>query len=68
VNNEFKMYPNPVHGDKIHFNVASDVTVSDVSGKQVLNANNATELNVSQLNSGIYFVRNAEGKVLKLIK
>jgi hypothetical protein len=68
VNNEFKMYPNPVHGDKIHFNVASDVTVSDVSGKQVLNAKNATELNVSQLNSGIYFVRNAEGKVLKLIK
>jgi hypothetical protein len=67
-NDEFKMYPNPVNGDKIHFNVASDVTVSDVSGKQVLNAKNATELNVSQLNSGIYFVRNAEGKVLKLIK
>ncbi len=67
-NDEFQMYPNPVHGAVIHFNVASDVTVSDVSGKQVLSAKNATELNVSQLNSGVYFVRNAAGKVLKLIK
>lgn len=68
VNNDFMMYPNPVNGALIHFNVASDVTISDVSGKQVLNAKNATEINVSQLNSGIYFVRNANGKVLKLIK
>jgi len=68
VNTDFMMYPNPVNGALIHFNVASDVTISDVSGKQVLNAKNATEINVSQLNNGIYFVRNAEGKVLKLIK
>ena len=66
--NKFSFYPNPVNGTTIRFNVASDVTISDVSGKQVLSAKNATELNVSQLNSGIYFIRNAEGKVLKMIK
>lgn len=68
VNTDFMVYPNPVNGALIHFNVASDVTVSDISGKQVLSAKNATELNVSQLNSGIYFIRNSEGKVLKMIK
>lgn len=66
--NKFSFYPNPVNGTTIRFNVASDVTISDVSGKQVLSAKNATELNVSQLNAGIYFIRNAEGKVLKMIK
>ena len=66
--NKFSFYPNPVNGTMIRFNVASDVTISDVSGKQVLSAKNATELNVSQLNSGIYFIRNADGKVLKMIK
>jgi Secretion system C-terminal sorting domain len=66
--NKFSFYPNPVNGSTIRFNVASDITISDVSGKQVLSAKNATELNVSQLNAGIYFIRNAEGKVLKMIK
>jgi hypothetical protein len=66
--NKFSFFPNPVNGSTIRFNVASDITISDVSGKQVLSAKNATELNVSQLNSGIYFIRNSEGKVLKMIK
>lgn len=66
--NKFSFYPNPVNGNTIRFNIASDVTISDVSGKQVLTAKNATELNVSQLNSGTYFIRNGEGKVLKMIK
>ncbi|MDI1255397.1 MAG: T9SS type A sorting domain-containing protein [Flavobacterium sp.] len=68
LNNRFSFYPNPVNGNTIHFNVPSDVTVSDISGKQILTAKNATDLNVSELTSGVYFIRNNEGKVLKMVK
>ncbi|MGK4567525.1 T9SS type A sorting domain-containing protein [Flavobacterium sp. 3HN19-14] len=68
LNNRFSFYPNPVNGNMIHFNVASDVSISDISGKQIISAKNATDLDVSALTSGVYFIRNNEGKVLKMVK
>lgn len=67
-NTDFGFYPNPVNGNSIYFNVPADVVVSDATGKQVISAKNVTQLDVTNLLSGIYFIKNQDGKVLKMIK
>ncbi len=64
----FSFYPNPVKGNTIYFNNAADITITDISGKIMLQGNSVSEMNVGSLASGIYFVRNNEGTVLKMIR
>ncbi|WP_146171775.1 T9SS type A sorting domain-containing protein [Flavobacterium magnum] len=64
----FGFYPNPATANTIFFNAPSDVTVSDVSGKIIKTAANASTLYVGDLNPGLYFISNNEGKVLKMIR
>ena len=57
----FKMYPNPSNG-LVNFNTTliSDLTISDVSGKVVFTKQQLlgeNEINLSHLQSGIYFVK-----------
>jgi type IX secretion system substrate protein len=68
LNNRFSFYPNPTTGNMIFFNAAADITISDISGKQILKAENITELNITNLSKGVYFIRNANGSVLKMIR
>jgi len=63
--NAIKMYPNPAKG-VVNFssasNVALDVAVFDMLGKQVLRANAVqSQLNISSLNPGMYFVKMTQG-------
>lgn len=71
-----KIYPNPVSdeltiekGDNIVG--ISDVRISDLSGKTIVNytlqLNDCTKINVSGLSSGIYFL-NIENQIFKFIK
>ena len=58
--NSVKMYPNPANG-VIYFSSASnevlEVAIYDLLGKQVLRSNRVqSQLNISNLNPGIYFV------------
>ncbi len=63
-----KMYPNPVANGKLFIETAANaertVTVFDVLGKQVLNTiSSENEINVSELNAGVYVVKiSEEGK------
>lgn len=63
-----KMYPNPVANGKLFIettaNAERTVTVFDVLGKQVLNTiSSENEINVSELNAGVYVVKiTEEGK------
>ena len=63
-----KMYPNPVANGKLFIettaNAERTVTVFDVLGKQVLNTiSSENEINVSELNAGVYVVKiSEEGK------
>lgn len=68
LNNRFSFYPNPTNGNMIYFNAAADIMISDISGKQILKAENVTELNISSLSKGVYFIKNNDGKVLKMIR
>jgi hypothetical protein len=63
--NSLKMYPNPAKG-VVNFssasNVALDVAVYDMLGKSVLRANAVqSQLNISSLNPGMYFVKMTQG-------
>ncbi len=63
--NAVKMYPNPAKGF-VNFSSASnevlDVAVYDMLGKQVLRANAVqSQLNISSLNPGMYFVKMKQG-------
>lgn len=65
--NTFRMYPNPTT-NVVNFSKEISATVFDITGKKVLSFENATSVNVSQLNKGVYFVKTTEGTVSKLIK
>lgn len=63
--NAVKMYPNPAKGF-VNFSSASnevlDVAVYDMLGKEVLRANAVqSQLNISRLNPGMYFVNMTQG-------
>ena len=63
--NAVKMYPNPANG-VVNFSSASNeaigVTVYDLLGKQVMEAQNVqSQLNISSLNPGMYFVKMTQG-------
>jgi hypothetical protein len=64
-NAAFSVYPNPVTRT-IFMNKTTDVALYDANGKRVLVARNTNELDVSSLNTGIYYLKNAEGETLKI--
>lgn len=63
--NSVKMYPNPANGVVYFSTSANDaltVSVFDVLGKQVMDAQNVqSQLNISSLNPGMYFVKMTQG-------
>ena len=70
-----KLYPNPANNFIKLSNVeVADVVVTDVTGKTVLklkNVTSETEIKVSELNSGIYFVTvnaNDSSQTIKFVK
>lgn len=75
LNNAIKLYPNPANNFIKLSNIElADVAVVDVTGKTVLNVKNITSdtaINVSELNSGIYFVtikNNDASQTIKFVK
>ena len=74
--NSFKMYPNPVTGNKLYFSVSNDITINiyNVLGKLVKskeNTNDKNYIDVSNFSKGIYLLKiNSGNKIItkKLIK
>ena len=70
--NSVKMYPNPANG-VVNFSSASNeafgVAVYDLLGKQVMGAQNVqSQLNISSLNPGMYFVNMTQGSSTSIQK
>ena len=70
--NSVKMYPNPAKG-VVNFTSASnadlDIAVYDLLGKEVLRANAVqSQLNISSLNPGMYFVNMTQGTTVSTKK
>lgn len=62
----FSVYPNPATRE-IRFNETTDVALYDMSGRRVKVLRNVNFMNVSNLDAGTYFLRNAKGETAKLI-
>ncbi|WP_177730231.1 MULTISPECIES: T9SS type A sorting domain-containing protein [Flavobacterium] len=61
------IYPNPTNGDKIYITSRSsqdkEVEIFDVLGKRILQATlNSKELNIANLNAGVYIIKIKEGE------
>jgi hypothetical protein len=56
---DFTIYPNPVSSEVVYFNVPITGEVYNTSGVALKKLSQTTQLNVSDLPAGIYFVRNA---------
>jgi uncharacterized protein len=67
VSESFSVYPNPA-SDVINFNTTTDVSLYNVSGQRIRVERNVNQINVSDLNTGIYFLQNIKGEVVKLVK
>jgi len=65
--NTFKVYPNPSNREVVRFNQVQDVKVYDTLGKLVLSAKNASSIDTKSFNTGIYFIKTANGLTKKLI-
>ena len=64
--NGFSIYPNPASREII-FNKFTDVAIYNESGQRINVKRNTKRVDVSNLNSGVYFVKNAEGETKKLV-
>lgn len=62
----FQIYPNPT-ARELHFNEVSDVAIYDVNGRRMNVYRNVEVIDVSHLNVGVYFVKNGNGDVQRLI-
>ncbi len=64
--NGFEMYPNPATRT-LYFSQRTDIAIYDVNGKRMEVYRAVEDIDISHLNPGVYFVRNAEGDTQKLV-
>ncbi|MEM6718972.1 MAG: choice-of-anchor I family protein [Bacteroidota bacterium] len=64
--NSFLMYPNPAK-QQVTFSIEDDYQVFDVAGRLVKEIYQDTDLDVSNLKTGLYIVKNSKGTTKKLI-
>ncbi|MDX1939761.1 MAG: T9SS type A sorting domain-containing protein, partial [Saprospiraceae bacterium] len=66
VTSEFLVYPNPTTRT-VYFNKVVDVAIYDANGRRVRVERNTSELDVSNLTTGMYFIQTSEGQIQKLV-
>ena len=68
----FEVYPNPMNSTLYINGDVQNVTIFNAIGQQVMSVDNANEINVTDLNEGVYFVRvsdkNGNSVVKKIVK
>ena len=64
----FEVYPNPMNNTLYINGNVQDVTIFNAVGQQVLFVENANEINVADLNEGLYFVRVSDKKGNSVVK
>lgn len=64
---QFSIYPNPTL-QVVYLNEAQDVALYNNSGQRLQVYYNVSQIDVSELPTGIYFLQNEEGETVKLTK
>lgn len=65
---EFMIYPNPISDGLLKINKISNVSIFDITGRETMNVKNVNQIDISNLSSGVYFVKDEGGNVLRLVK
>lgn len=65
---DFSAYPNPVLQDEVFLNQEANIIVFNGLNQVVLQLNGVRRFDTSSLPSGIYIIRNQEGKVIRFVK
>jgi len=63
----FNVFPNPTL-QTAHFAERQDIGLYNTNGQRLRVYRNVDQIDVSQLPAGMYYLRNAEGKVVELVK
>lgn len=63
----FQIFPNPTL-QTVFFNAETDIALYDVTGKRLQVYRNVTQIDVSRLPAGTYYLRNEAGQVTSLVK
>jgi hypothetical protein len=62
----FNVFPNPTSRE-INLNKEMDAAIYNISGQRLKVVRDTKTINVSDLNPGVYFIQNTEGKTVKFI-
>jgi len=69
--NSESLFPNPAH-DRIYlpFNSGTEFYITDLAGKEMIRQkrNSLNEVNIQNLDAGIYFLHTDKNKVMKFVK
>ena len=65
---DFIAYPNPVLQDVVFLNQEANIIVFNKLNQVVLQLNGVKSFNISTLPSGLYIIRNQEGKIIRFVK
>jgi secreted PhoX family phosphatase len=63
---KFQVWPNPV-SRALNFNEISDAAIFDMNGRLLRVVRNTQTVDVSDIEPGIYFIKNAKGETVKLV-
>ncbi|WP_127846321.1 choice-of-anchor I family protein, partial [Psychroflexus aestuariivivens] len=66
-NNEFTFYPNPVKST-LHLSASSDYSVYNLNGQLVKSVKDSSNVQVEDLQAGIYILKSASGESYKFVK
>lgn len=64
--NGFQIYPNPATRE-LHFNEKTDAAIYDMNGQRLNVYRDVERIEVAHLTPGVYFVKNANGDVQRLV-
>ncbi|UTW68054.1 lamin tail domain-containing protein [bacterium SCSIO 12643] len=65
--NALSAYPNPVSNGNVNFNKVISFNMYSVTGQLMMQRKNVNQLNVSDLEKGIYIIETTDGEILKMI-
>ncbi len=63
----FSVFPNPVNGT-LYLSLKGDYKIYNITGIVVKQARATSNINVASLASGVYWIRNSQGAVVKFVK
>ena len=65
--NPINVYPNPSTTGNINFNKVVSFNMFSITGQLVMTQNKVNQVNVSNLEKGVYILETTEGEVVKVI-